>query len=131
LGEIKELFTAGMDDPDSFIDKISDPSFFNSEEKEAEAKTNIELGKLFGFGEEVIPKIARSKGITRPEDIRKLAKLNKSEWEAEIAKINPTLKNKQLRSSYASAIVRKMENEFPTLAFAAQLERSEETVFEN
>ncbi len=131
LEEIQKLFNNNREDLDTFFEKVSDPSFFKSKEREVEAKTQIELGKLFGFSEEVIPKIARSKGINKSEDIRKLAKLNKSDWEAEIKKIDPNLKNKQLRSSYASAIVRKMEQEFPTLAFAAQLERSEKSVLKN
>lgn len=131
LGEIKDSFNTNRDNLDSFFEQISDPSFFKSESHEGDAKTNIELGKLFGFGEEVIPKIARNKGFTKPGDIRKLARLNKTDWEKEITKVNPSLKNKKLISSYASGIVRKMENEFPTVAFAAQLERSKKTELNN
>jgi len=131
LGEIKDSFNANRDNLDSFFEQISDPSFFKTESHEGDDKTNIELGKLFGFGEEVIPKIARNKGFTKPGDIRKLARLNKTDWEKEITKVNPSLKNKKLISSYASGIVRKMENEFPTVAFAAQLERSKKTELNN
>ncbi len=131
LSDIQKLFTENKNDLNSFFDKVSDPTFYSTKEKEEEAKTTIELGKLFGFGNEVIPQIAKSKGIKKPEDARKLAKLNKAGWVEEITKARPDIKDKQLISTYASAIVRKMENEFPTLAFAAQLERSKKTVLKN
>lgn len=131
LQEIQDLFNENKNDLNSFFDKITDPSFYASKEKEKAAKTNIELGKFFGLGNEVIPQIAKSKGIKKPEDARKLAKLNKAEWVEEITKARPDINDKQLISTYSSAIVRKMEKEFPTLAFAAQLERTKKPVLKN
>lgn len=130
LEEIQELFTENRNNLNSFFEKVTDPSFYDTKEKEKDAKTNIELGKLFGFGNEIIPKIAKSQGIKKPEDIRKLAKLNKTGWEEEISKARPDI-NKRLIGTYASALVRKMENEFPTMAFSAQLERTKKTVLRN
>ncbi len=131
LQEIQQIFSKSKNDLNSFFDKITDPSFYASKGKEKDAKTNIGLGKLFGFGNEVIPQIAKAKGIKKPEDARKLAKLNKAGWVEEISKARPDIKDKQIISMYASAIVRKMEKEFPTLAFAAQLERAKKTVLKN
>lgn len=131
LQEIEELFKENKNDLNSFFDKVSNPAFYASKKKENEAKTSIELGKLLGFGSEVIPQIAKSKGIRKPEDARKLAKLNKAAWVDEITKARPDIKDKQVISTYASAIVRKMEKEFPTLAFAAQLERAKKPVLKN
>ncbi|MFI0429202.1 neuraminidase-like domain-containing protein [Mariniflexile sp. HMF6888] len=131
LKEIQKLFVENKNNLNSFFDKVSDPDFYDSKGKEKEAKTTIVLGKLFGFGSEVIPNIMKAKGIKKPEDVRKLAKLNKAEWIKEITKARPDIKDKQLIGTYASAIVRKMEKEFPTLAFAAQLERSEDNVIKN
>jgi len=131
LQEIQKLFAENKNDLNSFFDKVTDPSFFATKEKEKGAKTNIELGKLFGFGNEVIPQIAKAKGIKKPEDAKKLAKLNKAGWVEEISKARPDIKDKQVINTYASAIVRKMEKEFPTLAFAAQLERAKKPVLKN
>lgn len=131
LQEIQKLFADDKNDLNSFFNKVSDPAFYASKGKEKKAKTNIELGKLLGFGSEVIPQIAKSKGIKKPEDARKLAKLNKAEWVKEITAAKPEIKDKSVISTYASAIVRKMEKEFPTLAFAAQLERAQKPVLKN
>lgn len=131
LQEIQEIFKKNKNDLNSFFDKVTDSSFYVSKEKEEKAKTNIELGKLFGFGNEVIPSIVKSKGLKKPEDTRKLAKMNKTEWVKEISKARPDIKDKQIITAYASAIVRKMEKEFPTLAFAAQLERAKKDVLKN
>ncbi len=131
LQEIQQLFTENKNDLNFFFDKVTDPTFYATKGKEKDVKTNIELGKLFGFVNEVIPQIAKAKGIKKPEDARKLAKLNKAEWVKEITAAKPNVKDKQVIGTYASAIVRKMEKEFPTLAFAAQLERSEDAVLKN
>jgi 5-hydroxyisourate hydrolase-like protein (transthyretin family) len=131
LQEIQEIFTENKDDLNSFFDKVTDPAFYATKESEKAAKGNKELGKLFGFGNEIIPQIAKSLGYKKPEDARKLAKLNKAEWVKEISKARPDIKDKKVISTYASAIVRKMEKEFPTLAFAAQLEREKKPVLKN
>ena len=130
LKEIQKLFEENKNDLNGFFDKITDPTFFDTKEKEKNAKPN-DPGKLFGFGNEIIPKIAKSRGIKKPEDVRKLARLNKAEWVEAISKVRAGIKDKQLIGTFASAIVRKMENEFPTLAFAAQLERAEKPVLRN
>lgn len=131
LEEIQQLFEVNKNDLNAFFDKVTDASFYASKEKEKDAKANIELGKLFGFGNEIIPQIAKSQGIKKPEDTKKLARLNKAAWVAEITKARPEIKDKQLINTYASTVVRKMEKEFPTVAFAAQLERSKKTVLKN
>jgi 5-hydroxyisourate hydrolase-like protein (transthyretin family) len=131
LQEIQQLFAENKNDLNSFFEKVTDPSFYATKEKEKNAKINIELGKIFGFGNEVILQIAKSKGIKKPEDARKLAKLNKAEWVEEITKARPDIKDKKVINTYASAIVRKMEKEFPALAFAAQLERAKKPLLRN
>ena len=47
-----------------------------------------------------------------------------ADWVKEITKAEPNIKDKEVIGTYASAMVRKMEKEFPTLAFSAQLERA-------
>jgi hypothetical protein len=90
-------------------------------EKESEA-----LGRLVGFGNEVMPHLIKTRYIKKPQDIRKLAGLNKADWVGEIKKANPDLKDNKLIDSYSSVIVRKFEKEYPTLAFTAQLGKRKE-----
>ncbi|MGB8193384.1 MAG: carboxypeptidase-like regulatory domain-containing protein, partial [Chitinophagaceae bacterium] len=128
------LFTENKDNLNVFFEKITDPSFFKSEADAAGVKTRIELGKLFGFGSDVIPQVAGSK-IDKAEDIKELARLNKTGWVEELEKAagNNGLEagNTEAIGLTASHIVRKMEKEFPTTAFAAQLEREKQPVFFN
>ncbi len=131
LQEIQGLFDENKNNLNNFFDKVSDPSFYTTPKNEKEVKTNTELGKLFSSSNEIISQIAKSKGITKPEDARNLAKLNKADWVDEITKTRPDIKDKQAISTYASAMVRKLEKEFPTIAFSAQLERSKKTVLKN
>lgn len=131
LQQIQQLFAESKNDLNSFFDKITDPAFYATQRKGQDAKATMELGRLFGHDNETIQQIAKSRGIKKPKDIRKLARLNKSEWVKEIGEARPDIKDKQAISAYASAIVRRMENEFPTLAFAAQLERTKKAVLKN
>ena len=131
LQEVQTLFNENKNDLNTFFNNVTDPSFYTPKTDDTKDKTDIALGRLFGFGNEVIPIIAKSKGIKKPRDIRKLAKLNTKDWVTEISKAKTGLKDKKLISTYASAIVRKMENEFPTLAFTAQLERAKKPVLKN
>jgi 5-hydroxyisourate hydrolase-like protein (transthyretin family) len=125
LKEVQKLFNENKNDLNEFFDKVVDPSFYATKEKEKDAKVNFEMGKLLGFGNDIIPQIINSRGIKKPEDVKKLAKLNTADWEKEITSARSDIKDKKLTHTYASAIVRKLEKEYPTLAFAAQLERDE------
>jgi hypothetical protein len=94
-------------------------------------KTSKALGRLVGFGNEVMPHLIKTRNIKKLQDIRKLAGLNKADWAGEIKKANPGLKDNKLIDSYSSVIVRKFEKQYPTLAFTAQLEREKKKVVNN
>ncbi|MGV3764390.1 Tc toxin subunit A-related protein [Parapedobacter sp.] len=131
LAEVQQLFREHKDNLNGFLEKVTDASFFDSKAKQRDAKTAVALGKLYGFGNEMLSRVVKAKKIKKPEDLRKLARLNKADWEATLAQVNPELTDKQLIGTYASAMVRKLEKEFPTVAFAAQLEREEKAVLRN
>ena len=156
IGEMGRLFEEHRHDPLAFFDKITDIRFSDDREngdgkkdkrkkgdgKKDERKkgagknvtgkkTGEALGRLVGFGNEVMPHLIKTRDIKKPQDIKKLAGLNKADWAGEIKKANPGLKDNKLIDSYASVIVRKFEKEYPTLAFTAQLEREKKTVFNN
>lgn len=82
------------------------------------------------FGASIIPAVMESKGIVGAEGVASLARMNTGEWMEAIATANPDLQNQDLVHTCASTLTRKLESEFPTIAFAAQLDRETETVFE-
>jgi hypothetical protein len=131
ITEIQKLFVEHKNDINTFLSKLTEPAFYEPKQEDNGTKLRTSPGKLFGFGSEIIPKIAKARGIEKPEDLRKLARLNKADWVREITRAQPDLKDKKLIDTYASAIVRKMENEYPTLAFAAQLERAPKQVLDH
>jgi len=139
ISEMGKLFQENKNDLNVFLRKITDESFFKSNEKAKEAKTSIALGELLGFDEIIISQVKESQKIKKPEDVRKLAALNKAGWKEALtksaAKINLAGKpiDKKLIDLHASSLVRKMEKEFPTIAFSAQLarEKKKNIILEN
>ena len=137
INEMGKIFEENKNDPNAFLKKITDESFFKSDVKAAQAKISIALGELLGFDDHIIGQISASQKIKKPEDIKKLAKLNKAAWKKELTgaadKIDLAGKplNKKLIDLHASSIVRKMEKAYPTMAFTAQLEREKKPVLEH
>lgn len=137
IEEIGKIFEENKNDLNAFLQKITDDSFFSSEAKATHAKTSLILGELLGFDDLIINHISESQKIKKPEDIRKLAKLNKAAWEEELTKLADEIDlagkplDKKLIDLHASSIVRKMEKAYPTMAFTAQLEREKKAVLKN
>ena len=122
-----KLFDENKNDLDGFFRKLVDSDLFENEKDANDAETNLKMGKLFGFGNNIIPHLLASKEINRPDDIKKLAKLNKKDWEVEFRKASGTEEGNDEAAKaigiFSSLIVRKMERTFPTAAFSAQLAR--------
>ncbi|MEQ8163357.1 MAG: hypothetical protein ABRQ34_07530, partial [Smithellaceae bacterium] len=137
IDEMGKIFEENKNDLNAFLQKITDESFFQSDVKAAQAKISLALGELLGFDDHIVGQISESQNIKKPEDIKKLAKLNKAAWKKELTaaanKIDLAGKplNKKLIDLHASSIVRKMEKAYPTMAFSAQLEREKKPVLEN
>lgn len=129
--ELKAIATKNKGNTNLIFEKLNDPSFYKSKTKASNAKREVELIKMFGYQSEIIAKIANARNIKNAEDIKSLAKLNKSNWVSEITKANTDIKDKEWISLYASFLTRKLENDFPTLAFTAQLERESKNRLEN
>jgi len=137
IGEMGKLFEENKDNPGAFLNKINDESFFKTDEKAMEAKASIALEELLGFDEAVVAQIKESHKINKPEEVKKLAKLNRADWKKELGKL-ATRKDiagrpldKTSTDLLASSLVRQMERAYPTAAFAAQLEREKKTVLKN
>ncbi|MCL2799555.1 MAG: neuraminidase-like domain-containing protein [Endomicrobia bacterium] len=126
IQEMSELLKNDKKNINAFFEKLFDPSLFAvKKEEKAVAREQIK-----GLDKAVINKITLSRKIEKAEDIKKLARLNKSEWMKELSNVSPDIKEEQL-SGYASSLARRMEMEFPTVAFAAQLERAKTPVLKN
>ncbi len=137
LGEMAKLFEENKDNPAAFLNKLNSETFFESPDKANEARTSIALEQLLGFDDAVISQIRESKKIKKPEDVKILAKLNRTAWKEELTKLTSSKGvagkaiDKTTIDLRASSIVRKMEKAYPTAAFAAQLERDEKPTLKN
>jgi hypothetical protein len=130
IGEMGRLFEENKDDPAAFFSKINSESFFKTDANANEAKASLALEDLLGLDEAALERIKESHQITRPEDVRKLAKLNRADWKKELGKL-PVKGTSGTADLLASSLVRKMERTYPTTAFAAQLAREKGPVLKN
>jgi len=137
IAEMEKLFQENKNDPLGFLQKITDDSFFKSDENAAQAKTSLALGELLGFDEIIISQVKESQKIEKPGDVKKLAALNKAGWKEVLTKAADKIAvagkplDKKLLDLHASSLVRKMEKEFPFTAFKAQLDREKKTLYKN
>lgn len=137
IGEIAAIFRENKNDFGAFFKKIGDESFFKTEGQAADAKLTLLLAELLGFNEKIISEVKKTQKIKKPEDVKKLAALNKADWKkvltesADKITLDGKSLNKKLIDFHASSLARKMETEFPSVAFAAQLEREKKPVLEN
>ena len=138
IGEMARIFQENKNDLDAFFKKISSADFFKSDGSAIDARLAAALGEWFGFDAHIIEIVKTDKKLKKPEDIRKLAALNKAEWKALLTKTAAAPDHssgkpldKKLIDIHASSLARKMEKEFPTVAFAAQLGREKKAVLQN
>jgi len=135
--EIARIFKENKNDPEEFLKKITDPSFFDSEATLADTKIAVALSELIGSNERIISEVRKSQEIKNPSDMKKLAGFNRAAWKKLIAEsLGETKKvddpiDKTLLDFHAMTMVRKMEKEFPSAAFSAHLEREKKPFFEN
>ncbi len=137
INEIEKLFQENKQDPGGFLKRITGASFFKNIGSAQETEVSVALGELLGFNEAIIAQVKEAQNIKKPEDVKKLAALNKAGWREVLAKSadKMNIAGKKLDSKlielHASSLVRKMEKEYPLAAFAAQLSREQKTVLRN
>jgi hypothetical protein len=128
-GDLLQLF--GPLDPsklDDLRDRLVPPNPASDQRPDkAKAAARVELSALLGHHLGLVDEVAESLGADKPEDLRRLAQLERKDWSALIDKGNVRLGGapipKALARRQASLIVRRFEQRFPTAAFAAQLAR--------
>ncbi len=113
------------------IQQLSQVSLFTSPDAANEAGTRLQLADLLGFDNQIIDSVRKIQGLQKPEDLRKLAALNKTGWQNLLTQSAQQITaggkplDPRLAGLHASALVRKMEARYPTAAFAAQLGRDD------
>ena len=120
IGEAAELFRANGGDILGTIKAITNVKFLGSERKVDDVRTRLAIAELVGGDRALIDAVARAHGVDKPEHVRRLARLNKREWQSALAKLDV---DKDAASLRASQLARSFERSFPTQAFAAQLGR--------
>ncbi|WP_299455366.1 neuraminidase-like domain-containing protein [uncultured Microscilla sp.] len=128
LAAVQRLFKESQGNVRGFIEQLKQDSFFVDEAAQKDAQTQLALGQFLGLGNEAVPAIAKAHRLDSATDVKQLARLNKADWVKAIGKANPALKKNDALSNYASLVVRRFEQAFPTIAFAAQLEREKKPV---
>ena len=120
IGEAAALFKANRGDLSGVIRQISNVHFLRDMNKVADLHTTLAIAAVVGNDRPLIDSVAKEHGISKPEDVRKLARLNKREWESILTNMNL---EQNIASAKASSLARNFERAYPTQAFAAQLRR--------
>jgi len=109
--------------------RLQDAAAFKTPADANRAAVGAILADALGYDDQIVEGIRVAQNIERPDDIRKLARLTRTDWGALLrrAASSPGARDQPVRQEliglHASVLVRKMERRFPTTAFGAQLER--------
>ncbi|HJQ08282.1 MAG TPA: neuraminidase-like domain-containing protein [Candidatus Saccharimonadales bacterium] len=137
IGEAAKLFKSNKHDLTGVLKKVANVKFLGNVGKVRDLKTTLALGELVGYDQAIINQIGKAHAITKPTDIRRLAKLDKTAWKTELLKsadkvtIGGKHIDKKLIDLHASSLTRKLEKAYPTQAFVAQLERETKPVLKH
>lgn len=119
IGEAMALFRDSQGDIVGTLKKITNSDFLDDGAKADDLRRGLDVAGLLGNDARLLAAVAHEHGIQQPQDLRKLARLDKRAWEATLTKVGAG----QDAAPLASSLVRKLEKAYPTQAFAAQLER--------
>jgi hypothetical protein len=137
VSEVGKIFKASPTDIKGVLKKVTNVKFIGNTKKVKDLETSLALGELLAYDHSIISQVAKNHRIEKPEDVSRLAHLNKAAWKDELTKSAAKIDvageplNKRLVDLHASSLVRKMEKEFPSAAFAAQLEREKKPKLEH
>lgn len=134
VGEITRAFQESKYDVGAFLEKLSGDSFFKSEGDESEARLTAAAVEILGFNKELVQKVREEQGIEQPEDLKRLATMDKAGWRQALTSVGEKTREgerplgKGLIDLHASSLVRAMERRFPSVAYTAQLQRENKQV---
>ncbi|EPC01624.1 hypothetical protein L861_16530 [Litchfieldella anticariensis FP35 = DSM 16096] len=137
LGEAMQLLKENPSDLRGAIEMIANKKFLGDVSKARKLQTDVAIGELLGFDRHIIDAVAKRHNITEPDDIGRLARLQKSEWTELLKKAGDDIKvrGKPLATehieAHASALVHNMERAFPSQAFFGHLEKEKQPFLEH
>jgi hypothetical protein len=111
------------------LQRLQEAAVFAGPASATAATTGVALADVLGFNDQIIERARARQGIARPEEVRRLARLDHEDWKALLQESAASVKvgdhalRQDLIDLHAAALVRRLEQRFPTTAFAAQLER--------
>ncbi|GAA4026859.1 neuraminidase-like domain-containing protein [Actimicrobium antarcticum] len=120
IGEAAALFKANRGDLSGVLKQITSVTFLGDKSNVDTLRTTLAIADVVGNDRALIATIAREKNLTAPEDVSKLARLNKRDWESLLTNMQL---DTQVAAVKASSLARSFERAYPTHAFAAQLAR--------
>lgn len=135
--ELAQLLRDHKQNPIEFFSKITDESFFKTDKDAGDAKIAASLINLLGSNNTLISEVQKTQNLKKTEDVKKLAALDRADWKnlleksAEKMKVNGRPLDKRLLDFHAISLQRRMEREFPSVAFSARLEKEKKPVFQN
>ncbi|MGY0035276.1 hypothetical protein [Pedobacter sp. NJ-S-72] len=120
LSDIGQIFKNNRNNLDGLVNELTDKSFFESGHHQIDAKTAVRLAELLGFNIDLIDRVKKkTENIKTAEEVKNLAALNKADWRTILAK-QPGVKDqgaeKEMLDIQASAMARKFEKEYPSVA---------------
>jgi peptidoglycan hydrolase-like protein with peptidoglycan-binding domain len=129
-GKAQDLLVAlgphDVDDLPKLFERLDAQGLLLAAAKPA-ATARLQLADLLGFNVGLVEEITQSIGADTPDEVRKLAQLERKDWSELIERGNVRMGGKPidpaLARRQASVIVRRFEKRFPTGAFSAQLAR--------
>ena len=129
ISDLGQALRDNKNDLNAFVTTLTNGTFFSDETKATDAKATVILSNLLGFDNTILNYVKDTQKITKPQDVKKLATLDKTGWRNVLTKSSEKINlageplNKKLVEYHASSLMRKMEKEFPSTAFQAQLAR--------
>lgn len=115
-----------LGDIGGLLGKMQDAGALASEHAK-QVQTKVKIADLLGDDGSVRERVQKKHRITKPEDLRKLARLDEAEW-ATVIKEGGKRIPRERAAAQARILSRRVEQEFPTTAFAARLERDGDAI---
>lgn len=124
---LKILSEDAMGDIPGLIARLANVNVLKPETDAEGLHATMLLGEILGRDVKLVEAVKEEHGIETPDGMRKLAGLNPTAWRttlsAAAARTNVSVPEGVI-AAQASLMARKLEREFPTAAFAAQLGRA-------
>lgn len=114
-----------LGDIGGLLDKLQEAGIVATEHAK-QVTTDFALADLVAGDDGLLQRLRKKHRITKPEEVRKLAQLDDTEWVSAIQEGSNV--SRERAETQARVLARRMEQQFPTTAFAARLKRDGDAV---